>query len=253
MVKKRCCMLFTLHACFTTRQRCRINNLAKVHFTKNILKCMNILHIQMPKLIIPKLKYTIILPRLCQINWIHSMYCTLVKFMTYKLPSCSPIIIRASYNTFIYVEFYFQNIKQKFTHWEQIHLQLVYIEDFFIWMFFVKLLTITSTTMEPILIASALISSPEWILCGVIHCMCQMLPYKKLCVSLLWNPWSTYTWSQICFTLSSKCIVIILFGVLSILSVVVICIIAKTCNMAYFATIVACFDIFAWGWICPHT
>lgn len=70
-----------LNVRFTNQQKCRTNNFTKVYAIHHALKCMNILHIQIPKLMMPKLKYIILFRWLYQIGFICSVHLDKVYFV----------------------------------------------------------------------------------------------------------------------------------------------------------------------------
>ena len=61
----------------------------------------------------------------------------------------------------------------------------------------------------------------------------------------------TYGVQMCCSLLGCKCIVIIFFDIICNLFILIICLVAKTCNVAGFATIIARFDILMPRWIAP--
>ena len=52
-------VLFVFEASFTKQRGCKARKFAKVHTTYYVLECMNILHVQMGKVVLPKLKRAI--------------------------------------------------------------------------------------------------------------------------------------------------------------------------------------------------
>lgn len=67
-------ILFTFNAWFSNQWRCRITNLAKVHVNYQTLKCINILHIEIPKPMMSKFTCIIFFPWLYKIGCIRSMH-----------------------------------------------------------------------------------------------------------------------------------------------------------------------------------
>ena len=85
IVGKCCPKLLSLNACFTYWWRCT-RNFAKVHATHHVFKCKNMLHIQVPKVMISKLKCTVFLLQLHQICRVFSIHLLIVHFVQIVIP-----------------------------------------------------------------------------------------------------------------------------------------------------------------------
>ena len=99
---------------------------------------------------------------------------------------CYHIVVCTSHIAFVYVKSLLQLLSQKFTHREEVHLQFRHMKDIRDSNYSCFSLISTSTTMNPIPMASATLPSPN------AHCVkklprrCRMPSYAKSCA--LWLP-----------------------------------------------------------------